>query len=69
MQTTRIQGTRRIVRRPCLTKQLTRRVDMAITCVQEWLEGEDKLPSKASGYGFIALTFLYMVGQVVRAII
>ena len=66
MQTIKTQGTRRMVRRPCLAKQLVRRIDTAVTRAQEWLEGEDKLTSKVVGYGVVAVTFLYMVGQVVR---
>ena len=66
MMTTRIQGTRRIVRRPCLTKQLARRVDVVITRVQEWLEGEDKPTAEAVGYGIVILAGIFMLCQVVR---
>jgi len=66
MQTAKLQGTRRIVRRPCLIRQLARRVDMAFTAIQEWFEGEDKLVSKAVGYGVVILAGVYMVGQIVR---
>jgi len=68
MQTAKIQvkGMRRIVRRPCLIKQLARRADMAVTAVQEWLEGEDKLPSKAVGYGIVILIGIFMLGQIAR---
>jgi len=67
MQAARIQvrGTRRIVRRPCLIKQLARRVDAGITSVQEWLEGDDKA-ARAAGYGILALIFAYFIGQIVR---
>ena len=63
-----IKGTRRIVLRPCLTKQLVRRVDIGVTAVQEWLEGEDKLASKVVGYGVVVLAGIFMLGQVMRCL-
>jgi len=52
-----------------LTRKLVVEVERMVTVVQEWLEGEDKLPSKAVGYGIVALTFLYMFGQIVRCFV
>ena len=56
-------------RKASRTRQLVVKVERMVTVVQEWLEGEDKLPSKAVGYGIVALTFLYMFGQIVRCFV
>jgi len=58
---------RRSYQKASLTKQLVSRVNRFITLTQEWLEGEDKPSSKAVGYGVVAVAFLYLIGQVVRA--
>jgi len=60
---------RRSYRKASRTKQLVIELERVVTRTQEWMEGGDKLPSKAAGYGFIALTFLYMVGQAVRGLL
>jgi len=56
-------------RKASLTRQLVRRFERVVTVVQEWLEGEDNPAAEILGYGFVALTFLYMVGQVVRCFV
>lgn len=60
---------RRSYRKASLIKQFVSSVERVVTWVQEWLEGENKLPSKVFGYVVIAVTFLYMVGQVVRCFV
>jgi len=53
-------------RKASLIKQLVSKVDRLVTVTQEWLESEDKLPSKVVGHGVIVMALLFMVGQVVR---
>ena len=53
-------------RKTSRTRQLITKVEKVVTMVQEWLEGEDKLPSKAVGYGFVILVGIFMLCQVVR---
>jgi len=53
-------------RKASRTRQLVVKVERMVTVVQEWLEGEEKLPSKVAGYVVVAVAFLYLIGQVVR---
>ena len=56
-------------RRTSLTKRLVVKLERIVTRTQEWLEGEDKLPSKAVGYGVVILTGIFMLGQIVRCFV
>ena len=48
-------GGRRSARRPSVARRLARAVDVGITRVQEWLEGEDKPTALVVGYGIIVM--------------
>ena len=44
-------------------------MDVGVTRVQEWLEGEDKPGALVVGYGIIVMVIIYLVVQIVRWIL
>ena len=59
-------GIRRRAARPSVAARAARVVDVAITRVQEWLEGPDRRVELVVAYGIIAAAVIYAVAAVVR---
>ncbi len=66
MRYQQVMGVRRGIRRPSLARRAARAVDVAITRVQEWMEGEDKPGALVTGYGVCGIVVLYLIIQILR---